>query len=324
MGDPDDYQWFAQSNSAFHSHTSSGSEQRIYEQRYSVSPYNIPSSFPMTRVQSYESGEILTPDCLDQYPPQPERLFIGQFYPGSPGVKYHFPVPQPVPAQATFPPMGSGAPSVDSMPPVFSPAPPVHIVYSPAPSAFLPAPYDPRRVMFSVPPRGVDIQPQPVSVSIIGPVGHAQPSHSTTSMLRRKRTPAAPRKTLSHPSEPKPRVHCPVCRVTSKRRQERDRHLLTHLPCWIACSIGSCLWRGDRIDMFTKHLFEKHQTTESHGHGYQLYDTQLFVDGLVKRTISIEDAKQLAIAKVEAIALVIGKPEFLEDPWGRKGKKGSQ
>ncbi|KAH9034140.1 hypothetical protein EDB84DRAFT_77225 [Lactarius hengduanensis] len=220
--------------------------------------------------------------------------------------------------------MGSGAPTGDSMPTLSSCAPPVHLVYSPAPSTFLPPPYDPRRVMFSVPPRGVDIQPQPVSVSIIGPVGHVQPSHSTTSMLRQNRTPAAPRKTHSHPSKPKPLVHCPVCGVPSKRRQERDRHLLSHLPCWIACSFGLCLWRGDRFDMFTKHLFEEHQTTEPHGHGFQLYNTRPFVDGLVKGTISIEDAKQRAIAKVKAIASVIGEQEFLEDPWGRKGKKGSQ
>ncbi|KAH8996479.1 hypothetical protein EDB86DRAFT_2829143 [Lactarius hatsudake] len=326
MGDPDNYQWLVQSNSAFHSHTSSGSEQRIYEQHYSGSPQDMPSSFPMTRVQSHDSRGILIPDCLDQYPPQPGRLFIGQFYPGSPGVKYHFPVPQPVPAHwhANFPPMGSGAPSDDSMPPSFSPAPPVHLVYPPTPSAFMSARYDPRRVMFSVPPRGVDIQPQPVSVPIIGPVGHVQPSHSTTSMLRQKRTSAAPRKTHPDPSKPKPLVHCPVCGVPSKRRQERDRHLLSHLPCWIACSIGPCLWRGHRFDMFTKHLFEEHQTTKPQGHWFQLYNKRPFVNGLVKRTISIEDAQQRAVAEVEAMALVIGEQEFLKDPWGRKGKKGSQ
>ncbi|KAH9034142.1 hypothetical protein EDB84DRAFT_1561537 [Lactarius hengduanensis] len=76
--------------------------------------------------------------------------------------------------------------------------------------------------------------------------------------------------------------------------------------------------------MFRKHLFEEHQTTEPDGHGRQLYDPRPLVNGLVMGTISIEDAKQLAIAKIEEMASVIGKPEFLEDPWGRKGNKGSR
>ncbi|KAH9164217.1 hypothetical protein EDB89DRAFT_1997080 [Lactarius sanguifluus] len=305
---------------------SSGRGERIHEQYPDPALFGASHSHSnshlMTGVSSFDPRGIVTFDLPTQHPPYFGQSFTGTLYPGIAEAGYPFPISQQVPVQATFQPAGShaSAPSGGALPPGHSHAPPVHLGCSPAPSTCLPAPYNPRGAIFSVPPRGVDIQPQPVSVSIVGSVGHVQPSHSTTSMFRQNRTSAPPRKTPSHPSKPKPLVHCPVCGVPSKRRQERDRHLLSHLPCWIACSIGPCLWRGDRFDMFTKHLYDKHHTTGPDGHWRQLYNPRPFVDGLVKYSISIEYAKQLAIAKVKATALVIGKQEFSEDPWGRKGK----
>ncbi len=165
-------------------------------------------------------------------------------------------------------------------------------------------------------------QPQPVPVSGISPAGHVQPPY-TAPVLHQDRTFAAPPN--AHPPSSKPFL-CPVCGVGSRRPQERKRHLLSHLPCWIACSFRACPWRGDRSDTFAKHLYDEHQTIrlDDSEHGYQLYNPWPLVEGVVEGSISIEDAKQRAIAEVEGMASVIGKQELLEDPWGRKGKKRSR
>lgn len=64
-------------------------------------------------------------------------------------------------------------------------------------------------------------------------------------------------------------------------------------------------------------------------HGYRLYDTKPLVDGIVKGSMSIEDAEQHAITEVKKMAVVlsklgVSKPELVEDPSGRKGKESSQ
>ncbi|KAH9059681.1 hypothetical protein EDB87DRAFT_1620901 [Lactarius vividus] len=176
-------------------------------------------------------------------------------------------------------------------------------------------------------PKRVDIQPHPLSVSVISPEGRVQ-SPRTAPMRRRNETSAAPANAHPRSSKPKPPVqwHCPVsgCGVLSVRPQERDRHLLSHLPFSIACLFGPCLWRGGRVDTFKKHLCSKHQIDEPDGHGYWLYDPRPLVVGIVKGFISIEDATQVAIEKIEEMSLRIGRPEFLEDPSGPKRKRGSQ
>ncbi len=164
-------------------------------------------------------------------------------------------------------------------------------------------------------------QPQPVFVSSSGPTGHVQSSH-TIPVLRQNRTSAAPPN--AHPPSSKPLVPCPVCGVPSRRAQERNRHLLSHLPYWIACSFDTCTWRGDRLDTFTKHLYDEHQTIRLDEHGYWLYNPWPLVNGVVEGSISIEHAKQCAIAEVVNIASVIGKQELLGDPCGRKEKKRSR
>ncbi|KAH9054299.1 hypothetical protein EDB87DRAFT_1646935 [Lactarius vividus] len=160
---------------------------------------------------------------------------------------------------------------------------------------------------FSVLPRRVDIQPHPLSVSVIGPGGHVQ-SPRTAPKRRRNKTSTAPANAHPRPSKPKPLVQwlCPVsgCGVPSRRPQERDRHLLSHLPCSIACSIGPCLWRGERVDTFKKHLCKKHRINEPDGHGYLAILTHGFIS-------------------VKEMSSRIGKLEFSEDPSGPKRKKGS-
>ncbi|KAF8258531.1 hypothetical protein EI94DRAFT_1128158 [Lactarius quietus] len=123
-----------------------------------------------------------------------------------------------------------------------------------------------------------------------------------------------------------PWVHCPVCGFGSRRSQERDRHMFSHISYWIACSLDACRWRGDRRDTFKKHLWDEHQTIMSDGHGYQLYVPKLLLKGIVKGSISFGDAEQRAITEVKEMAQVLSKQELLEDPSGRKGRSalGSQ
>ncbi len=131
-----------------------------------------------------------------------------------------------------------------------------------------------------------------------------------------------PRRNDVYPHPPKPPVLCPVCRVPSRREQERKRHLLLHLPTWILCSVGPCSWRGDRLDIFKKHLFDEHQiqVTRSDGYLHKIYDPLPLVKGLIMGSTSIGDAANDAIKGITQTAQTLNKPELLKDPWGRKGK----
>lgn len=300
-------------------HSSSGvSDERIYEQHRSPAPSGTPLPIYLTTasVPSFIPGRIL---ALDQYPPHfiLEHPLLGPVYPGTTIVGQPFPFAQEVQGQATLA-LGSGAPSGAPIPPGYrsSCVPPVHLGWSP--ESLNLHPYDPRHGVFSVPPGQVAMQPQPVSVSYLSPAGPVQPSG----------TPVAPQAN-AHKSSLKPLVPCPVCSIESRRSQERNRHLLTHLPCWIACSFDACRWRGDRRDNFKKHLWSEHQTIMLDQDGYQLYDTKPLVEGIVKGTMSIEDAEQRAITEVKEMAIVlsklgVSKPDLVEDPSGRKGKECSQ
>lgn len=63
--------------------------------------------------------------------------------------------------------------------------------------------------------------------------------------------------------------------------------------------------------------------------GYRLYNTKPLVDGIVKGSMSIEDAEQRAIKEIKEMAVLlsnlgVSKPDLVEDPTGRKEKKCSQ
>ena len=72
-----------------------------------------------------------------------------------------------------------------------------------------------------------------------------------------------------------------------------------------------------------------HQTIMQDQDGYRLYDTKPLVDGIVKGSMSIEDAEQRAIKEIKEMAVVLSNsgvsmPDLVEDPTGRKEKKCSQ
>ena len=148
-------------------------------------------------------------------------------------------------------------------------------------------------------------------------------------MFRPNIASVAPPTNAPAPESSRKPLLCPVCNIGFSRTQERNRHLASHLPCWIACSFEACRWRGDRRDIFNKHLWDEHQTTTLAVRGYQLYDPKPLVQGIVKGSISIGDAEQRALGEVEKMALVlsklgVSKRDLLEDPTGRKGKECSR
>ncbi|KAI9452214.1 hypothetical protein BJY52DRAFT_1294142 [Lactarius psammicola] len=281
---------------------SPGAEGLIHEQHPGSAPYStshLPDPFLTAGGPDFVSRGILTSDYPTRYPPQPTQSFVGTFHPGNPIVGHTFPVSQHAPAQSTFLPMGSGAPSGASIPPGNFRAPPLHAAWSPAPPSF--PSYYPQPPMSFAPYGRADIQvPHPVSVPSINPTDHVQPS-DTTLVLRQSRASAAPPN--ADPSSSKPFV-CPFhhCGVRFGRLQERNRHIPSHLPYWIGCSFGACTWRGYRLDTFRNHLRNEHQITGQDGHGYRIYDPWPLVDRIIKNPISIEDAIQLAIAEIEGMA----------------------
>lgn len=46
---------------------------------------------------------------------------------------------------------------------------------------------------------------------------------------------------------------CALCSERFRRKQERNRHELAHLPFYIHCPAPNCLWRGNRDLEFRKH-----------------------------------------------------------------------
>lgn len=162
----------------------------------------------------------------------------------------------------------------------------------------------------------------------MSPAGHVQPSGAASVFRPNVASAAPPANAPTSSSSLKP-LPCPVCDIRFSRTQERNRHIASHLPCWIACSFNACCWRGDRRDIFKKHLWDEHQTTTLAVRGYQLYDPKPLVQGIVTGTISLRDAEQRALSEVETMALVlsglgVSKQDLLGDPSGRKGKECSR
>lgn len=115
----------------------------------------------------------------------------------------------------------------------------------------------------------------------------------------------------------------PGCLQSFCRRQDRNRHLLTHLPHWIHCPHPGCPWRGDRLSLFRRHWDRDNDHPSSSrdldDRQFRTYDPRPLVGKIEKGSLSIQDAKKYAILMVRKKALDIGQPELYENPWGRKG-----
>jgi hypothetical protein len=122
---------------------------------------------------------------------------------------------------------------------------------------------------------------------------------------------------------------CPLCREAFSRHQDRDRHLPSHLPYWIACSC--CSWRGYRLDAFKKHWFREHESSgdvpddDNGSKLYQeLYDPRPLVKKIIQDPTSMEDAEIQAVELIKKEAVALHRQYLLTDPWGHKEKEVSR
>jgi hypothetical protein len=128
------------------------------------------------------------------------------------------------------------------------------------------------------------------------------------------------------PRDPKP-SWCPACGVKFTRWQDRDRHIVTHLPHWIHCPLPHCAWRGNRVKSINLHWKRQDhlQYHESYGNTprleqFQIFNPQEFVAQIKDGTISASDAAVLALIIVGVKAKQLQKSSMSENPWGYKLK----
>jgi hypothetical protein len=115
---------------------------------------------------------------------------------------------------------------------------------------------------------------------------------------------------------------CPLCPNLNSfgRQQDRDRHLLSHLPYWISCSCNGCSWRGYRLDAFKRHWYSEHKSISlvPDEDGSRLYNPKPLLKEIVQNPGSIRDAQTRAVSWVEEKAMELCKQELFADPWGHK------
>ena len=120
---------------------------------------------------------------------------------------------------------------------------------------------------------------------------------------------------------------CPICGRIFKRSQERNRHVRSFLPHWIYCpfSRSNCSYRCDRRDNLASHWRKKHadsgQVSPSQQQQYQIYNPDPLVASVVSGQMSMEEAKNSALAQVEMRAQELGKGDAWARNWlGRRLK----
>jgi hypothetical protein len=117
---------------------------------------------------------------------------------------------------------------------------------------------------------------------------------------------------------------CPECGKTCHRNQEMERHFSSfHLPCWIFCPYSGCGWRGDRLDEFDKHLATRKCGPKPEELQYQIYNVKMVLSWIRNSEGGdvISTAKNIAVDLVKERALVLGRQDWLKDPWGRAEKQ---
>ncbi|KAH8993532.1 hypothetical protein EDB92DRAFT_417101 [Lactarius akahatsu] len=313
--------WMATSVAWKNSPCPSPSQEKYgdYEQP-DVHSYHMSHASLPAEDSNFKPGGILTVDVDPQYPFHSEPSSTALRFQGSLPVGHPSPTPHHhVSARITSCPMASGTPFGASIaPPSFCVTPPHIPVWSPAPFSY--SPYDHRLAMSSVSPERLDIQPVSVSGVSAGKKNYVQSSYTFPTLRQGRLSDVPP---IVHPSRPPLRNWlCPRCREPFRRPQDRNRHLLSHLPYWVACSYGGCSWRGYRLDAFRKHRDSEHRSTSQvpDENGSRLYDPGPLVDGIVRGSISIGDAENWAIRRIRNKALSLDNDELFMDPWGRKGK----
>lgn len=122
---------------------------------------------------------------------------------------------------------------------------------------------------------------------------------------------------------------CLACLATFSRWQERDRHLVSHLPHWIHCPLPHCPWRGNRLHLFKRHWKSHPEHHESYGRIPRREQFEIFNRGEFLTRISA-GAIPVHAAAFHAVQLVLQKADQLQKPslsmnvWGYKLKQTPQ
>jgi len=139
--------------------------------------------------------------------------------------------------------------------------------------------------------------------------------------------PASPRSRLGQldaPMSPQSLV-CPGCdKVQFHRRQERDRHILSHFAHYLFCPFLRCAWRGSRQDVFKAHWKRNHQ---KYGQAPVRPQNVIYYPGpLVKlvdwKALTVESALEISISIVMIRAKELNKIGVWEGGWGRRASFG--
>jgi uncharacterized C2H2 Zn-finger protein len=194
---------------------------------------------------------------------------------------------------------------------------------------------------------GVPVAPSTLLVACT-PIGRAPRKFNVTALHRRKFQGAVNARTALHPdmyplpsqnrittptatAAPRNPKQCPACGLIFSRWQDRDRHVLTHLPHWIHCPLLHCAWRGNRIKSIKLHWKRQDhlQYHESYGptpirDQFEIFDPQPFVNQTKAGTISASDAASQALIIVDVKADQLQKLSLSENPWGYKLKAALQ
>ncbi|KAI0295986.1 hypothetical protein BC826DRAFT_257891 [Russula brevipes] len=107
----------------------------------------------------------------------------------------------------------------------------------------------------------------------------------------------------------RPPVYCPKCKQKLGRKQELGRHILSiHLPCWIRCPYSHCpcQWLGSRKEEFDKHLTKEKCGPTPQREQYEIYDTQLILDLILKDEIPLDVAARYARGLMEEREIELG------------------
>ena len=112
---------------------------------------------------------------------------------------------------------------------------------------------------------------------------------------------------------------CPVCQVTFRRVQERNRHVESYLPHWIRCPYPGCTWTGRRQwDFKNQHWIGKHsEAGQAPAEGAsEIYDPRFFVKLIVDGT-PVDEVARSAFTKIRECLERLERPDVLANVLGR-------